>query len=77
MDNSSGWLVYEIDDLMFDGTCVCPEKLDYIKQKYGDRLSDIGIPKFNHGRKAFEGAEIQKNNKQKHNSADFVTDTKE
>ena len=75
MDNSSGWLVYEIDDLMFDGTCVCPEKLDYIKQKYGDRLSDIGIPKFNRGRKAFEGAEIQNNIKQMLNSADFVTVT--
>ena len=53
MDNSSGWLVYEIDD----------------------NMSDTCIPKYNRGRKAFEGEHVQSNINQMLNAADFVTVT--
>ena len=40
-----------------------------------DNMSDQCIPKFNRGRKAFEGEHIQNNIKQMLNAADFVTVT--
>lgn len=75
MDQNSGWLLYEIDDLMFDGTLVDEQKSDFIREKYGEDLVRIGIPQFNRGRKAFEGKAIQTNIKTMLNAADFVVVT--
>lgn len=75
MDHQSGWLIYEIDDLMFDGTLTVPENEELIKSKYGENLAKNGIPQFNRGRAAFEGKEVQTNIKDMLNAADFVTVT--
>ena len=40
-----------------------------------DNMADVHIPKFNRGRKAFEGEKIQSNIKKMLNAADFVTVT--
>lgn len=72
MDMNGGYLVYEIDDLMFDGTLLDESKEDFICKKYGKPSRNIGIPKFNRGRKSFEGREIQENIKSMLNLADFV-----
>lgn len=47
----------------------------YLIYEIDDNMSDKYIPKFNRGRKAFEGAEIQANIKEMLNVADFVTVT--
>ena len=47
----------------------------YVIYEIDDNMSDKYIPKFNRGRKAFEGAEIQANIKEMLNTADFVTVT--
>jgi hypothetical protein len=56
MDRKSGWTIYEIDDLMFDGTLLDADenKRAKIEKKYGN-LRNASIPKFNRGRKPFEG----------------------
>lgn len=74
MNINSGHLIYEEDDLMFDGTLLNAEKKDFIEKKYG-KLIDISIPLYNRGRGAFEGEHIQSNIKQMLNAADFVTVT--
>lgn len=58
MDQQCGWLLYEIDDLMFDGTLTVKENESLVKEKYGENLPKVGIPQFNRGRAAFEGEEI-------------------
>jgi len=42
---------------MFDGTLLNENKREYIEKKYGD-LKKNGIPLYNRGRKAFEGAAV-------------------
>ena len=74
MDGHCGWLVYEIDDLMFDGTITDESKKETIEKKYGDK-SRNSIPLFNRGRKAFEGKQVQSNITQMLNVSDFVTVT--
>ena len=76
MDNRRGWLIYEIDDLMFDGTPLDADadKLSDLERKYGN-LRNAAIPKFNRGRKPFEGEESQRAIKTMLNAADFVTVT--
>ena len=75
MDNSCGWAVYEIDDMMFDGTFTgTGEEKKALEAKYGD-LRNYSIPLFNRGRKAFEGEAVQRNIRQMLNAADFVTVT--
>ena len=74
MDANSGWLRYEIDDLMFDGTILDESKKKFIEEKYGTKASN-SIPFFNRGRKAFEGKQVQSNIKTMLNTADFVTVT--
>lgn len=75
MQQNCGWLVYEIDDLMFDGTLLNESKREYIESKYGKDFTAISIPLFNRGRKAFEGADVQSNIKEMLNTADIVTVT--
>ena len=54
MDMNSGWLIYEIDDMMFDGTFLGTEdEKKKLIEKYGDLLGN-SIPLFNRGRGAFE-----------------------
>lgn len=76
MDRRRGWTIYEIDDLMFDGTLidVNDEKRTKLEQKYGN-LRSASIPKFNRGRKPFEGEISQRSIKTMLNAADFVTVT--
>ena len=57
MDANSGWLVFEEDDDMFDGTLLNESKRELIEKKYG-RLIDVGIALYNRGRRAFEGAHV-------------------
>ena len=75
MDQYQGWLVYEIDDLMSDGTVLDESKRPFLEAKYGKDLSGLGIPKFNRGRVAFEGRKTQENIRELLNLADFVTVT--
>lgn len=75
MDQECGWTIYEIDDLMFDGTLLNDDKKDFISKKYGTDMTQVGIPLFNRGRKAFEGVQVQSNIKEMLNTADFVTVT--
>lgn len=76
MDQKCGWTIYEIDDLMFDGTLLDAneEKRAKIEKKYGN-LRNASIPKFNRGRKPFEGEVSQRAIKTMLNAADFVTVT--
>ena len=74
MDANAGFLKYEIDDLMFDGTILDETKRDFIERKYGD-ISKNSIPFFNRGRAAFEGKQVQSNIRTMLNAADFVTVT--
>ena len=76
MERKHGWTIYEIDDLMFDGTLLDAdnEKRKMLEQKYGN-LRDASIPKFNRGRKPFEGEESQRAIKIMLNTADLVTVT--
>lgn len=74
MDATSGWLRYEEDDAMFDGTLLNESKREYLEKKYGD-LKQASIPLYNRGRKAFEGKEVQQNIKDMLNTADLVTVT--
>lgn len=57
MDANSGWVRYEEDDAMFDGTLLDESKRPFLEKKYGDLL-EASIPLFNRGRKAFEGKEV-------------------
>ena len=75
MDRELGWTMYEIDDLMFDGTLLNEDRRGEIEAKYGKDLIAVSIPLFNRGRRAFEGAAVQSNIKKMLNSADFVTVT--
>ena len=43
MDQNGGWLIYEEDDLMFDGTLLNEEKRKYIEEKYGKNLKTVGM----------------------------------
>lgn len=76
MDQNGGWLVYEIDDCMFDGTFVGMDDTEKARliEKYGDPVR-FSIPRFNRGRGAFEGEHVQSNIRQMLNAADFVTVT--
>lgn len=74
MDAHSGWLFYEIDDLMFDGTVVDESRRELIEKKYGTK-ENSSIPFFNRGRKAFEGMQVQTNITRMLNAADFITVT--
>lgn len=76
MDRWHGWLIYEIDDLMFDGTLldVDDTKRSELEKKYGN-LREASIPKFNRGRRPFEGEAPQRAIKTMLNAADFVTVT--
>ena len=74
MDANCGYLIYEIDDLMFDGTILDESQREFIEKKYG-KTAENSIPRFNRGRKAFEGKQIQTNIKTMLNAADFVTVT--
>ena len=75
MDANCGWLVYEIDDMMFDGTFIgTEEERKALEAKYGD-LQQCSIPLFNRGRGSFEGEAVQRNIKTMLNAADFVTVT--
>lgn len=69
-------MIYEIDDLMFDGTLLDTDdaKRSELEKKYGN-LRDASIPKFNRGRKPFEGEVPQRSIKMMLNAADFVTVT--
>ena len=57
MDANSGWLRYEEDDFMFDGTVLNESKREYLEKKYGN-LIEAAIPLMNRGRRAFEGAHV-------------------
>jgi len=61
---------------MFDGTFVgiSDEEKKRLIEKYGDPVR-FSIPRFNRGRGAFEGEQVQSNIRQMLNSADFVTVT--
>lgn len=76
MDANGGWTLYEIDDFMFDGTFVgmSEEEKARVVAKYGDSVR-CSIPRFNRGRGAFEGEQVQANIRQMLNAADFVTVT--
>lgn len=74
LDANTGWLFYEIDDLMFDGTVLDESTREFIEKKYGTAVVN-SIPYFNRGRAAFEGKQIQSNIKTMLNAADFVTVT--
>ena len=76
MDRRQGWTIYEIDDLMFDGTLLDADdaRKAELETKYGN-LRTASIPKFNRGRKAFEGEQTQRSIKTMLNAADFVTVT--
>lgn len=74
MDANSGWLLYEIDDLMFDGTIFDESEREFVEKKYGNALKN-SIPFFNRGRAAFEGKQVQSNIRTMLNAADFVTVT--
>ena len=74
MDANSGWLRYEEDDFMFDGTVLNESKREYLEKKYGN-LIEAAIPLMNRGRRAFEGAHVQQNIKDMLLAADFVTVT--
>jgi len=76
MDKRGGWTIYEIDDLMFDGTLLDADdaKKKELEDKYGN-LRNASIPKFNRGRRPFEGEETQRAIKTMLNAADFVTVT--
>ena len=75
MDRNGGWLVYEIDDMMFDGTFLgTDEEKARLVEKYGD-LNKNSIPLYNRGRPAFEGERVQRNIRQMLNQADLVTVT--
>lgn len=75
MDQNQGWLYYGIDDLMFDGTLLNEAKRPELEKKYGKNLNQLGIPRFNRGRRAFEGAKVQSDIKEMLNTADFVVTT--
>lgn len=77
MDHEQGWTIYEIDDLMSDGTLVgmTDDEKQKVFEKYGKDLYKQGIPLFNRGRAAFEGEETQSYIRQMLNAADFVTVT--
>ena len=75
MDRNTGWLIYEEDDLMFDGTICDGISKDDLEAKYGKMSSFQTIPLFNRGRKAFEGKKVQSNIQQMMNAADFVITT--
>ena len=75
MDANSGWLIYEIDDEMFDGTILPGMDEKLIHEKYGKTSTENGIAKFNRGRRAFEGAKVQENIRTMLNAADLVTVT--
>jgi len=76
MDRRRGWTIYEIDDLMFDGTLLDADekRREYLERKYGN-LRNASIPKFNRGRKPFEGEIPQRAIKTMLNAADLVTVT--
>jgi hypothetical protein len=76
MDRRGGWAVYEIDDLMFDGTLLDADdaRRAELEKKYGN-LRDASIPKFNRGRRPFEGETSQRAIKTMLNAADLVTVT--
>lgn len=76
MDRRQGWTIYEIDDLMFDGTLLDANenRRAALEQKYGN-LRNASIPKFNRGRRPFEGEAPQRAIKTMLNAADFVTVT--
>ena len=76
MDRQHSWLIYEIDDLMFDGTLLDADdaKRSKLEKKYGN-LREASIPKFNRGRRPFEGEAPQRAIKTMLNAADFVTVT--
>ena len=75
MDANCGWLVYEIDDMMFDGTFLgTKDERRALEAKYGD-LQQCSIPLFNRGRGSFEGESVQRNIKAMLNAADFITVT--
>lgn len=76
MDRRGGWTIYEIDDLMFDGTLLDADdaRRAELEAKYGD-LRNASIPKFNRGRKPFEGEAVQRAIKTMLNAADLVTVT--
>ena len=57
MDANSGWVRYEEDDGMFDGTLLDESNRDFLEKIYGN-LVEASIPLFNRGRKAFEGKEV-------------------
>ena len=57
MDSNSGWLRFEEDDSMFDGTLLNESKREYLEKKYGN-LIEAAIPLMNRGRRAFEGAHV-------------------
>ena len=74
MQNQRGWLIYEIDDLMFDGTVLNKDKEEFLTKKYGN-LNISSIPYFNRGRRSFEGEKVQSNIKKMLLASDFVTVT--
>ena len=76
MDRRGGWIIYEIDDLMFDGTLLDADeqKRAELEKKYGN-LREASIPKFNRGRRPFEGENPQRAIKTMLNAADLVTVT--
>ena len=57
MDANSGWLRFEEDDEMFDGTLLNESKREYLEKKYGNLL-ESSIPLYNRGRRAFEGVHV-------------------
>lgn len=69
-------MIYEIDDLMFDGTLLDADdsRRSELEKKYGN-LRNAAIPKFNRGRQPFEGEKSQRAIKTMLNAADFVTVT--
>ena len=69
-------MIYEIDDRMFDGTLLDADdaKRSELEKKYGN-LREASIPKFNRGRRPFEGEAPQRAIKTMLNAADFVTVT--
>ena len=47
-------------------------KKENLEEKYGNQLKTVGIPKYNRGRRSFEGKKVQQNIKAMLNNADFV-----